>query len=116
MMMMIRTAGVTFTCRCMGYPTDIHQSSQNLRHLYPGMRINLEVFGLFLVIKITAVRQVLTSLQRLWSEREDKTGLKHRMVREDVIALALCLFSHVWSLSKNTEDPQIEPYGQWLTT
>ena len=38
--------------------TNIHQTFQNLRHLYPGMELNLGVFGFFLVIKKIAVRQV----------------------------------------------------------
>ena len=38
--------------------TDKHQRSQNLCHLYPSMGLELGVFGCFLVIKVTAVRQM----------------------------------------------------------
>ena len=37
---------------------DIHQRSLNLRHLVPGMGLNLGVLGVFPIMKITVVRQV----------------------------------------------------------
>ena len=58
-------------------PTDTHQRSQNLRHLYPGMGLKLEVFWFFShLIKLTMVHHqslgVYMSPYLLWSEREDK--------------------------------------------
>ena len=47
---------------------DLHQRSQNLRHLYPGMGLKLEIFGFFFLIKITMVRKVHMSLHLLQSE------------------------------------------------
>ena len=50
--------------------TDTHQRSQNLHHLYLGMRLKWVVFMFFLLIKIIAIRKVLMSLHLLQCERE----------------------------------------------
>ena len=64
--------------------------------------------GFFLVIKITAVRQVRMSLQLLLSEREDKTCFKCHMAREDVCMHWFCFCFCVHG-RQNPKTPKLSP-------
>ena len=95
--------------------TDIHQSSQSQHHLYPGMELKLGVFGLFLIIKMTVVRQILLSLDLLWAEREGKTRVKCHMTHKDCarIGFAFCFCVRG---RQNPEDPILSPMADDVIT
>ena len=88
-------------------PTDIHQRSKHLRHLYPDMGLKLQVLKFFLEIKITAVRQVRISLHPLRSEPEDIVCENATWHAKMAVALVLHLFLCAWSAK--TKDPKLIP-------
>ena len=86
--------------------TDIHERSQNLRHLEPGMGLKMGVLGFFLEIKVTVVRQVRMSPHPLRSEPEDKTHLKCHMTRKDRGRIG-CAFGFACVVDKNPKTPKL---------
>ena len=83
------------------HTADIHQRYQTLRHLDPGMGLNLGVFGRGLLV--TFVRCV-SYLQLLQSEREDNHALKAARHTKMVSAFALRFLLRVW-LAKTRRPP-----------
>ena len=61
------------------------------------MGLKLRVFSFFLLIKITAVRQVHMSVLLLLSEREDKTCVKCHMAHKNPGHIGFVLVLHAWS-------------------
>ena len=75
-----------------GCPTDIHQRYRTLRHLDPGMGLNLEVFP---QSKESWFVRCISYLHVLWSEHEDNHALKATWRMQITSAFALLL--RVWS-------------------
>ena len=93
-------------------PTVIDQRSQNLRHFYPGMGINLGSSGFCHNQNNHGLSGVFMPLHLLQSEREDKTCITHSIMCEDRggIGFASVFCVRGW---QKTGDPQTELYGWW---
>ena len=71
--------------------TNLHQRSQNMRHLYSGM--GLKLGGLFFYIYIqNNCGSSGAYVNPLWPKREDKTCVKLRMTCEDCGHIGFVLF------------------------
>ena len=89
------------------HTTDIDQKSRNLHHLYPGMGLQLGVFGFFPAIKITVIRQVhiYGSVSVKINTREKPYGVQRLWTYFVCIFLRMC--------SANTRISQLELHGWW---
>ena len=87
--------------------TDIHQRSQSLRHLYPGLGLKLVAFGFS---RNQNNRNPSGVTVFTVTGREDKTHVKRRMARKDRGSIGFA-FLFACLVGKTPQTPQIEP--QW---
>ena len=86
--------------------TDTDRRFQNLRHLYPGMGLQL---GVFPAIKITSVIRLLRMYYGLSLKiKHAWNAARHAKI---VDAFCLRLFPRVWSAETWPEYPQLELHG-----
>ena len=92
-------------------PQNIHQRSQNLRHLDPGMGLNLGVFGFSSNQNNLWFVRCVSYLHVPRSEREDKQA-QNAVRSTKILKVLFCVYFCLCSLQK-LKDSQIEPHGWW---